>query len=164
MKKHTTKIFFLFAIMSLLFTSCKEGANCENIPFTTSYINISGLTIKVYVADTPPLRAKGLSGIKNISFKEGMLFVHSKPDTYIYWMKGMLFALDFIWIKNGKVVGTSTNIPPPSSPEEPPAIVTPPCKVDSILEVKAGFVKKYNIKKGDKVKILTPYKKHYNHN
>jgi uncharacterized membrane protein (UPF0127 family) len=68
-------------------------------------------------------------------------------------MKDMKFALDFIWVNNGKVVQIDANIPAPdiNTPDNQLKLYKSKFPVDSVLEVNAGFALKSNIKVGDKV-------------
>ncbi|MFH1759179.1 MAG: DUF192 domain-containing protein [Patescibacteria group bacterium] len=106
----------------------------------------------VEIADDTWERAKGLSGRESLAGDRGMLFVFNKPDVYKFWMRGMKFPLDFVWIRGDKVVDVTANAPPANLgnlefyyPSEP---------ADMVLEINAGSVAKYGVEKGDKVKIL----------
>lgn len=103
----------------------------------------------VEVADTAVSRMKGLSGHAPLATKAGMLFVFSKPSSGAFWMQGMLFPLDFVWINNGKVVGVTENARPMK--ETGFTLYPPPQPVDRVLEIQAGAVRKFKIKKGDMV-------------
>lgn len=110
-------------------------------------ITINGISLDVEIAATPSQRQKGLSSRSSLAVNTGMLFVFNSPDRYQFWMKDMNFPLDFIWIRNGRAVQLSTNIPS----TQPPVILTPNQPVDQILEVPAGFIDKNGIKVGDEV-------------
>lgn len=106
------------------------------------------------VADTSTKRSQGLSGRAELGPNEGLLFTFDSPFIYTFWMKGMRFSLDFVWILKGRVVDLIENVPPPSSQYPLPRIVAPASPVDQVLEVPAGFIKKYGIKVGDQA-VLT---------
>lgn len=103
----------------------------------------------VAVADTPRARMQGLSGHTQLAEREGMLFVFSTPRTQSFWMKGMLFPLDFIWINNGRVVGVTENALPIN--ETGYRVYRSEHPVNWVLEVNAGMIKKFGIKVGDAV-------------
>ena len=108
------------------------------------------------LADTAMTRARGLSGRKFLSKKEGMLFVFDKLAIHHFWMKGMLFPLDFVWIKSinknqGVVVGVTENAPPLKIKNV--QFYSPPEPVDLMLEIRAGLVSERGVKKGDVVRI-----------
>ena len=50
------------------------------------------------VALTPAARARGLSGRESLASMTGMLFVFETGRASAFWMKDMLFSLDFVWI------------------------------------------------------------------
>lgn len=110
---------------------------------------IGNTEILVEIADTPEKMKKGLSGRIFLPEKQGMLFVFAEPDYYEFWMKGMKFPLDFIWILGDEIVEITENVKPEDY--QPPKTLRPKEKIDKVLEVNAGFVKKFNIKIGDKI-------------
>ncbi|PIU42642.1 MAG: hypothetical protein CO034_01020 [Parcubacteria group bacterium CG_4_9_14_0_2_um_filter_35_11] len=112
-------------------------------------IKINDIEILVEIADTPEKRAKGLSDRQSLPENQGMLFLFDKPDFHSFWMKDTLIPLDFIWIRDDKVVGITQNIKPEGY--QPPHVLTPEEKINAVLEVNAGFVKKSNLKVGDKI-------------
>ncbi len=79
-----------------------------------------------------------------------MLFVFDRPGRHGFWMKGMNFPLDFIWINGGRVAQITENVPAPKNGEAPLSLA-PQVEVDTVLEVNGGFAGKYQIKVGDKV-------------
>ena len=57
--------------------------------------------------------AAGLSGYAGLPEDAGMLFVFPEPIQPTFWMKGMLFAIDIIWIRDGTVVQIHESATPP---------------------------------------------------
>ncbi|GIW64021.1 MAG: hypothetical protein KatS3mg091_823 [Patescibacteria group bacterium] len=148
-------VLTLFLITEFLFynnkTSTKSPTN--RLVFDTKIILPNNKVIKVHLADTPEEQIKGLSNIPDMSFQEGMLFKFNRPGVYKFWMKDMMFSLDFIWISaNFTIVDITENI----SPETFPEAFSPKEPIMYVLEVKAGFVKQNNLKPGDKLKIIFP--------
>lgn len=105
----------------------------------------------VEIADSEPERSKGLSNRKSLADNRGMLFLYQVPGKYSFWMKDMLFPLDFIWIRESKIVGISINVPNPTSSDAAPVMLNQTREFDAVLEVNAGFVQENGIKVGDKV-------------
>lgn len=97
----------------------------------------------------------GLTKYNSIKTDQGMLFVFDKPDTYSFWMKNMKFPIDIIFIKDNSVVSFVENAKPVGADAANPPIYTPTDPADKVVEIQAGLVKKYAIKKGDTVKIET---------
>jgi uncharacterized membrane protein (UPF0127 family) len=120
---------------------------------TLKEITIGQTHVMVTIADTDITRSHGLSNVTSLAKNEGMLFMFPQPGIYTFWMKDMKFALDFIWVNNGKVVQIDANIPAPdiNTPDNQLKLYKSKFPVDSVLEVNAGFALKSNIKVGDKV-------------
>lgn len=161
MKKFTVQAILLLLVISLalfLYTS-KSGLN--SLPFlpqtsAIKQLQINDIKLKVEIADTKEKRSKGLGGRQSLATDEGMLFVFPKEDKYPFWMKGLSFALDFVWIRGDKVVDILSNIPPPTpgQKDESLPIYSSNERVDKVLEIISGTVQKLNIKIGDTVSIL----------
>ncbi len=115
---------------------------------------INAKKISLEIADTPEKRTQGLSGRESLSDDSGMLFIFDSAGIYSFWMKDMNFPLDFIWIKDKKVVDLNENIPPPSQTGGNPQVVNPKENADMVLEVNAGFIKENGIKVGDGVEVV----------
>ena len=83
---------------------------------------------------------------------EGMYFPMGLPSIYSFWMNDMHFPLDIIWIRAGKVVDISKNVPYPL-PGNPPATAQPKEPADAVLEVNADFTEKHGVKIGDAIQL-----------
>ncbi len=160
MKKFFMQFILLIIVIGIALYFGRPGGNTLNLPFlpqktTFEKLQINGATIQVEVADTQTERNKGLSNRQNLASGSGMLFVFQKPDKYSFWMKGLSFALDFIYIRNNKVVDLLQNIQPPEKgvPDSVLPIYLPKAEIDSVLEVPAGTIKSLDILEGDSVKI-----------
>lgn len=112
--------------------------------------------LKVEIADTKEKRALGLGGRESLASDSGMLFIFEREDKYAFWMKSMKFPLDFIWIKDEKVVDfiKDAKAPLPGQKDNELPLYAPNQPIDSLLEVNAGFVDSYSIKVGDDAKII----------
>lgn len=116
-------------------------------------VKIDGVTFTVDVAATEAQKEKGLGGRTSLPTDHGMLFPYDHKEQYEYWMRGMHFPLDFIWIDGKTVADVTANVPPPVGAEAP-MIVKPNVPVDKVLEVNAGTILNYSIKIGDTVMFL----------
>lgn len=115
----------------------------------TAWVEINGTTFSVEVAATAPEKAKGLGYRAMLEPKHGMLFPYDHKELYPFWMLGMKFPLDFVWIDGVKVVDITTDVQPPSGTDM--HTVHPKVPVNKILELNAGDVSRYGIKIGDTV-------------
>ena len=111
--------------------------------------------INVLVADTPQERAVGLSGYPGLPEDAGMLFVFPEPRQPSFWMKGMEFALDLIWIRDGTVVQIHVSVPPPpkDTPDDQLPRYQPTAPITHVLELTAGSAARYGITVGDSITI-----------
>ncbi|HEY8121749.1 MAG TPA: DUF192 domain-containing protein [Myxococcota bacterium] len=108
--------------------------------------------VAVDVVETPAQRTQGLSGRPGLAPDEGMLFLFEAPRIQSFWMKDMRFEIDIVWIRDGRIVGITPNLPLPKSPRALPQYASPvPC--DVVLEVRAGAAHHWGLLVGDRVVI-----------
>lgn len=122
----------------------------QEIPAEIKRIEFNGQFIYVETAKTVQEKSLGLGGRDSMLEDHGMLFVFEKKDLYVFWMKGMKFPLDIIWLNDDKVVGIVRNaqVIPPGVPLPRYTSGEP---ANYVLEVNAGLADKYGIKKGDRL-------------
>jgi uncharacterized membrane protein (UPF0127 family) len=141
-------VFALLAVLCAL-TSAAASAMGPRRPVV---VLAERVRVSVDVVDTPALRMRGLSGRASLAPDEGMLFLFDAPRIQSFWMKDMRFAIDIVWIRAGRIVGITPDVPLPKSPRELPQFASPvPC--DVVLEVRAGAVKRWGLVLGDAVRI-----------
>lgn len=123
----------------------------------TSHVLVTptGQEIKIAIADTERQRERGLSYIKSIPPNTGMIFLFDRPGDYPFWMKGMNFPLDIIWLKHRdhykfSVVTVHENVPSDSYPQS----FTSDNPADAVLEINAFEAQALGIKEGND-QILT---------
>ena len=137
------------AATSPLASRWREGN--EAIEPMTARVRMNGENIFVTVPRTSSESAKGLGGVTTLGADQGMLWRYDTPKMVTFWMKGMKFALDFIWIRDGQVIGVTPNIPPLASTRDKLVLYRPPALVDRVLEVNAGFSVAHQISVGTAV-------------
>lgn len=108
--------------------------------------------IQAEIAVSPLKHAAGLSSRSLLAPNVGMLFIFSSPQKPIFWMKGMKFPLDFIWLRDNTVVFINENVPVPHHTFDF-NIIKPNQPIDMVLEVNAGTVQKLEIQLGQKIVI-----------
>lgn len=138
-------IFAVGAVFFIVQRQSKEPAS--NLPRAT--VAIGGVSYEVEIAETPASQAQGLSGRASLKENEGMLFIFSGKAPQTFWMKGMRFPLDFVWIAEGVVVGITENAPA----DDGLLTYGSPESVDMVLEINAGEVARLGIKAGDLVTV-----------
>lgn len=158
MKKFWIQFLFLtiIALAGLYFTinpNVLESLLPTAPSFTEKKIQIKDTIVTVAVADNSKERSAGLSGKESLAVDQGMLFIFSETKKYSFWMKGMKFPLDMIFIREGKIVDLLKNIPLPipNQPDSQLPIYQPVVPIDMLLEVNSGFIDQHNIMIGDAV-------------
>ena len=89
---------------------------------------------------------------ENLKEGAGMLFILPKEKIQPFWMKGMNFPLDFVWIRNNKAVAIHTNIEHPETAGRVIQIA-PAEPVKYVLELNAGKINKCGLEVGDRIEI-----------
>ncbi len=133
-------IIFFFLIFFLFILTNKKRDVLE--------IEIGNEKVVVWVAETLSEKSEGLSGIKELKGVDGMLFIFKEETVPSFWMKEMSFPIDIIWISADKeIVEITENI----LPETYPKTFSPKEPVKYVLEVRANWSKKKDIKIGDEL-------------
>ncbi len=113
-------------------------------------VSFGDVAFAVELATTFGERALGLSGRSSIGRNSGMLFIYETDATPGFWMRGMLFPLDIIWIDGqGEVVGVSSDLSPAPGGSQPP-LYYPPGPIRYVLEVNAGLAEELRIGPGSR--------------
>jgi uncharacterized membrane protein (UPF0127 family) len=100
------------------------------------------------LAITNDQQIKGLDVKDQLKENEGMLFVEKQPAKYDFWMRGMKFPIDIIWLdSNRTVIHIEHNLQPCVSDLECP-LHSPDKDALYILETVAGFSQKHNVETG----------------
>lgn len=96
--------------------------------------------LQLEVTQTAKGRVRGLSGRDSIGKAEGMFFVFPERDRHGIWMKDMRFAIDILWVADGKIVDIAPRVQPPAvdAPDEDLPIYYPRLEADWVIEVPAG--------------------------
>jgi len=143
--------FVALATISILLctNACSLGGLDESEP--DAWLQIKGQRISVEIADTPKKQAKGLGERDSLAWDHGMYFEYSQPAFYAFWMKGMRFPIDIIWLRDGRIVGFEVNVPFETGGNGP--TVRPRELVDAVLEVPAGYSAASGWRIGDPVQL-----------
>jgi len=140
----------LFSLLVFLGSSCQLSTKPQGQARPSS-VQVGQAHYTVEVRITNEERRQGLSDREVLETNTGMLFLFDQAEIRNFWMKDMRFPLDFIWIKNKKVVGISQNIPHPAINNGEIARISSPEPADAVLEVNAGQIDEYGINVGDLV-------------
>ena len=98
---------------------------------------IRGQRVAIEVTRTREEMTRGLGYRDSLAWNRGMLFRYDEPGFYSFWMKGMRFDIDIVWIRDDRIVDISHRVPHAPSSNGP--TVRPREASDSVLEVPAGY-------------------------
>ena len=103
------------------------------------------------LATTPNEQAQGLSGLKSLPDNTGMLFAFSGTGLRCFWMKGMHFALDIVWLSAGdEVLLVDHDLSPRTYP------MSFCVNAHSVIELVGGQARAAGITRGRTVTIEMP--------
>jgi uncharacterized membrane protein (UPF0127 family) len=117
-------------------------------------VHIGGQTVKVRLASTQVELKKGLAGTTHLNWDQGMLFLFPVAGQYQFWMKDMVIPLDIVWIRGTTITQITEDVPPPKDLQHQDNLPLYASSelVDTVLELPAGFVARYQVKVGDTVR------------
>jgi len=141
------RIFLFFATLLILCSSLLAA-------YEKRALQVGAVMYDVEVVQTVPERRQGLSGRSHLKSNCGMLFVYKNHrEIPAFWMKGMLFPIDIIWISNDEVIQITSDIPVERCEEFCLQKYSPYKAIDHVLEINAGEAKEMGIQIGDRVKF-----------
>lgn len=126
-----------------------ESSTAATLPWTwtlgvyreTATITVGEDELSVEIADDSSLRSRGLSYRDGLEPGTGMLFIYPDEGERSFWMRGMRFCLDIIWIIDGKIVGAAEYAcPEPGVTDANLTRYLSPVPVQFVLEVPAGWL------------------------
>lgn len=115
---------------------------------TLSALGWHGNRYAIEIADTQESWERGLSERDGLCAACSMLFVFPRAERYGFWMKGMWFPLDIIWVSEGKAVHIERHVDPASR-----GTFYPDVPVDRVIEVNAGAADQ--LKEGDRIEYYS---------
>jgi uncharacterized membrane protein (UPF0127 family) len=148
-KNFKFKVLFILLIL-ILFFSILFYFKFKKIHYENTKIIINNKEFFVEIADNNLKRKKGLGDRKFICENCGMLFIFPEKSQYSFWMKNMNFDLDILWLEDEKVVFIEKNV----SYKNQKITYKSEIISNSVLELKAGNVDKFEIKIGDELEFL----------
>lgn len=135
-------IISLFFVLILL-SACSNGNSSLKLKDELLNVEISADLIS---------RAKGLSGRENLCENCAMVFIFGKEAKYTFWMKGMNFPLDILYIKGDEIVEIFKNVQVLDDMNEVMEVF-PNEKADKVLELNAGWCDAHDVQVGDKIEL-----------
>lgn len=156
--------FLIAALVVLLGASSAVTAQSTDIPpwrvtptppLERATISVGTTDLVVELAIVGWQQQLGLGYRNGLEPGTGMLFPTGVARTRTFWMKGMRFCLDIVWIDNGIITGAAERIcpDPPGTADADRATVTSPGPVTDVLEVPAGWLEEHGYGAGTTVTI-----------
>ena len=136
------------ALAALALTGCGSS---QPQSARTVEVHVGGAEVRAEIAAGEAAREQGLSGRASLAEDRGMLFVYPDHIERTYWMKGMRFPIDIVWIDRGRVTGVEADAPVPVGGDLPRYSSRAPA--DRVLEVRAGWAARHGVERGDRVSI-----------
>ena len=136
------------AIAALLL-GCPASLDAVGEEAPEGWVRIGTSEVAVEVADTPARQSRGLGYRDTLAWDTGMYFPYPRPVIPSFWMKGMRFSIDIVWIRKGRIVDVHHDVPFEPGGNGP--TVRPREAADAVLEVPAGYARASGWRIGDRV-------------
>jgi uncharacterized membrane protein (UPF0127 family) len=122
---------------------------------STAEIVVGETPLTVELAITSAESALGLGYRNELEPGRGMLFIFPEPSELTFWMKGMRFCLDIIWVLDGEIIGAAENAcPDPEGTEDADRLRYPsPALANYVLEVPAGWLAENGYGPGTQIEL-----------
>lgn len=144
------------AAPTLLLTPTPTPWPVATVTDDTLVVHVGAGKFIVEVADDSAERALGLSGRDSLAEDAGMWFAYLTSNQRSFWMRGMRFPIDIVWVDSSmKVVGVTHDAPVPS-PEaaiEDLPLYNPGTPIMYVLEINAGLATDLGIEAGALVSL-----------
>lgn len=137
------------ALCLLVASACRESGGAGTPP--EGHVEIRGKQIAIEIAEGPAEQAKGLGERDALAWGTGMYFPYERPGFYAFWMKGMRFSIDIVFLRDGRIVDLHPQVPFEAGGNGP--TVRPRELVDAVLEVPAGYAAANGWQRGDRVRF-----------
>ncbi len=126
------------------------------VAFSTTQLRYARNVLRVEVASAPTQTERGLGYRDALAADAGMIFDLHETRVPRFWMKGMRFPLDMVWIDAEKrVVGVTSNVPPqPDAADAELRRYSPSLPVRWVLEVNAGAASRLGLTPGTQLSFV----------
>jgi len=159
-----TAVISLVILMGIFFSYQNKNFelknNLESISLNQKFrnwkeieIKIGDKNYKIFVTENETDRKNGLAVFEDIKEDEGMVFEFPQEDYHSFWMRGMKFDIDIIFLdKEKKVIQIYENVKKDTYKNDYDyKSFSSKLKSKSVIELKSGQVKKNGLKIGDMI-------------
>jgi uncharacterized membrane protein (UPF0127 family) len=112
-------------------------------------LSIRNQQVELELAITPEIQTRGLGYRDSLAWHHGMLFIYPRPAFHRFWMRGMRFDIDIVWIRGDRIVDISHGVRHVRGENGP--TIQPRELADRVLEVPAGYASAHAWRAGDRV-------------
>jgi uncharacterized membrane protein (UPF0127 family) len=133
-------------------------ATVEPVAFATSTLSYPGGVLQIEVASTDAQGQRGLGYRDALAPAAGMIFDLHETRVPVFWMKGMRFALDMVWIGDDRrVAGVTAGVQPePGIGDDRLRRYSPDIPVRYVLELNAGAAARLSLTAGTQFAFELP--------
>jgi uncharacterized membrane protein (UPF0127 family) len=146
--KRVSRLLAIVLMPGLVSSMAACGAVLGDSETPDAWIEIKGRRVALDVADTPRKQEKGLGGRDSLAWHHGMYFEYDQPSFPAFWMRGMRFSIDIVWLRDGRIVDLHPNVPFEKGGNGP--TLRPRVLTDGVLEVPAGYAAAHAWQIGDR--------------
>ena len=125
------------------------------VPPNEATMQVGTSDLEVQLAVRPDQQQLGLGYRNGLAPGTGMLFVFDSAEVETFWMKGMRFCLDIVWVQDDAVLGVAENVcpDPDGMPDNERPTVSSGLPAQYVLEVPAGWMQEHGYGAGTMVTI-----------
>lgn len=147
----TAALAVLASAIILLLSAAAGPSSATAVPRGDAVLIAGSHRYYLQLAVTPAQQELGLGDRVKLPLDNGMLFVYHSSGTRCFWMKGMRFALDMIWLSPGDEV---VSVQPDVSPRSYPSAYC--AQSQDVVELNAGQARIAHIVVARVVKLEMP--------
>ncbi|KKP92355.1 MAG: hypothetical protein UR94_C0001G0040 [Parcubacteria group bacterium GW2011_GWA2_36_10] len=142
------KSFCLLAFI-LFLSACGQ----KSLIFEKQTYNLVGVDFVLDLAKTPEQYRQGLSNREGLEQNQGMLFIYPEKQNLSFWMKEMNFAIDLVWLLDGKIMAYIENMPKlaKNTALKDLPLYTSPMPVNQVLELPSGTIQRLKLQVGQEL-------------
>ena len=108
-------------------------------------VHVGERPVRAVLAASEQAKRRGLAG-RTIGAGEGMLFRYGAAGPRSFWMRGVDYPVDIIWVRAGRVTGVTRALPVSRAGLR---LYDSPGPADRVLEVPGGWSAPRGIGRGD---------------
>lgn len=133
-------------ILAVVISSLLVGCG-QNLTTVITTVTVADHAFTMYVADTPAKWKTGLGEVSQLGANQGMVFIFPLSEERTFWMKGVEYPIDIVWVDDLTVTGWVT------AQAGDLTLYPSPGNVNMVLEFPASTATNIGLTVGDKVTL-----------